>query len=197
VKLTWRLPLLAALLCASCATPQQPKTIVAPPAARIAALLDFAGPVSLTCHVATAEELAHPEPKGWGVPIASFSYADPQHSSDTIIIKIFPAGSFLGEGREKIITMLTNQPKEFQKYGGMGAFRASGGRTIYQIPLLIGMGGGMSGTLLQCRDPRYELVVLQDVDAHDGKDPKLFTNHLRPRRQVLEVIEAIESLVFR
>ena len=163
---------------------------------QVAGLVQFAGPVNLTRHVATPEQLARPNRKG--IPLASFVYSDPGHSSDTIAVKIYPAGAFLGKKRPELARWASNQATNRTDVPPpWGAFRASDGRLIYQFPLGLGPGGGAYGALLRCRDDRYEIVLIQSTNFHDDEDGKEYAHHVSPKKELRSVIEAIEMMVFR
>jgi hypothetical protein len=185
--------LVATALTSACV--KQP-TFTAPVAGRIAELLAFTGPVSLTQATATEEELAR-APKREGVPVASFRYSDPIHTSDTIRITVYPAGTFLGEERTELFEWLTKPSAAARELSpAIGIFRTADGRSIYQFPLGFGPGGSAYGALLPCRDTRYELVLSQHTNFHDDEDPKAYSNHVSPTKELKTLIETIESLVF-
>jgi hypothetical protein len=167
-----------------------------PPAERIAALLEFAGPVTLARHIASVEDLAR-APKRKGVPLASFSYSDPANTSDSITVAVYAAGAFLGAGRTELNDWISkNSTNAGEGFPATGAFPTADGRSRYQFPLGFGPGGSAYGALLPCRDSRYELVVVQSTDAHDDEDPKGYSHHVSPKKDLQSVIDAIEHLVF-
>lgn len=167
-----------------------------PPAEGIAALLEFGGPVALVCHIASAEELAR-APKRKGVPLASFSYSDPAHSSDTITVTVCPAGAFLGEKRAEFNDFVAkHSTKAGEGVPAWGIFPTADGRSIHQFPLGFGPGGSAYGALLPCRDSRYELVVVQSTNFHDDEDWKGHSHHVSPKKDLQSIIETIEKLVF-
>lgn len=183
----------AGVLTSSCA--REP-AFTPPPAERIAALLEFGGPVALVRRIAGDEDLARAS-KRKGVPLASFSYSDPAHSSDTITVAVYPAGAFLGAKRAEFDDFAA---KHSAKAGGgfpaWGTFPTTDGRGIHQFPLGLGPGGGAYGALLPCRDARYELAVVQSTNFHDDEDPKEYLHHVSPKKDLKSIIEAIEKLVF-
>jgi len=193
VKTITTISLLAAVaLCSSCA--KEP-TFTPPPPERVATLLEFAGPVVLARHIATEEELTR-APKRKGVPLASFSYSDPAHSSDTITVTVFVAGAFLGAKRAAFNDWTAKHSIKAQEgIPATGVFPAADGRSIYQFPLGFGPGGSAYGALLLCRDSRYELVVVQSTDYHD-EDPKDYSHHVSPKKDLQSIIETVETLVF-
>jgi len=153
-----------------------------PPAEKIGALLNFPGPVTLSLRVVPQEELNR-RPKR-GVRLAAYSYSDPAHTSQTISIAIYPKGEFLKDRRAE----LSRSPTTL-------ASRAPDGRSILQFPLGFGPGGEADGVLIACRDPRFEIVLIQQTDYHDDEDPKLFAHHAKPRRKIGEIVTTIEALI--
>lgn len=168
-----------------------------PPASeRIAALLEFGGPVSLVRQIATAEDLQR-QKKRRGTSIASFAYDDPEHTSETIVISVLLAGTFAGKDRAELIRWIgEHSSKDSSDLPATGSFKTSDGRSIYQFPMAMGPGGFSYGALLACRDPGYELVVVQQTDFHDDEDWKNYNHHVTPKKELRFVIEEIERLVF-
>jgi hypothetical protein len=183
----------AGVLASSCA--REP-AFTPPPAERIAALLEFGGPVALVRHIASAEDLSR-APKRKGVPLASFSYSDPAHSSDTITVTVYPAGAFLGAKRAQFSDFAAKRSTKAEEgVPASGTFPATDGRSILQFPLGFGPGGGAYGALLPCHDSRYELVVVQSTNFHDDEDGKTYSHHVSPKKDLKSIIETIEKLVF-
>jgi hypothetical protein len=182
---------IASIVVAGCAH----KAGFSPPSSeRVAGLVEFAGPVNLTRHVATPEQLARPNRKG--IPLASFVYSDLEHSSDTIAIRIYPAGAFLSTKRPELARWASNQAtNRTEASAAWGAFRASDGRPIYQLPLGLGPGGTAYAALLACRDDRYEIVLIQSTNFHDDEDGKEYAHHVSPKKELRSIIEAIEEIV--
>lgn len=190
--------LLAALaLTNSCAR----KSAFTPPSPeRIAALLEFATPVTFTRSIASPEDLAR-APKRKGVPLASFFYSDPTNTSESIKVLVYSAGAFLGAKRTELNDWIPKHSSEAREgLPAIGVFPTTDGRSCYQFPLGFGPGGSAYGALLPCRDSRYELVMIQTTDHHDDQhldpDAKDSTHHIIPKKDLRSAIEAIERLVF-
>ena len=185
--------LLAALaLSSSCAGDA---AFTAPPAERIAAILEFSAPVTLTRRIASPKDLARAS-KRKGVPLASFSYSDPAHTSDSITVTVYAAGAFLGAKRTEMNDWIHKHSiKAGEGFEAIGVFPTTDGRSCYQFPLGFGPGGSAYGAILPCRDSRYELVVVQSTDFHDGEKPKGYSHHVSPKKDLQSVIEEIEYLV--
>jgi len=169
----------------------------APPAPeRIAALLGFGGPVALTLRIASAEDLARVA-ESEGRPLASFFYADPAHTSDSIGVAVYAAGRFMGANRAKWNDWIAKRTSEVVAPDSLkvGAFPTADGRLRCQFPILLGPGGSVYGALLSCRDARYELVVSQVTNSHDGEEKEYASRHVAPKKDLLSVIEEIERLV--
>jgi len=180
-------------LCGSCA--KEP-TFTPPAAERIATLLEFAGPVALTRHIASDEDLAR-APKRKGVPLASFSYSDPSHTCDTITVTVYAAGAFLGAKRAEFNDWAAkHSTKAGEGFPATGIFPTADGRSIYQFPLGMGPGGSAYGALLPCRDSRYELVVVQSTNFHDDEDGKAYSHHVSPKKDLKTIVETVEKLLF-
>jgi hypothetical protein len=171
-------------------------TLNPPAPERIAALLDFSGPVTLTRHIATADEMAR-ELETVGIPLAAFSYSDPAHSSDSISVLVYSKGVFLDDRRAPFfadLAKLSTKPEEgFEK---SGIFPAADGRSIYQFPFGFGPGGGAYGALMACHDSRYELVLIESSSSHHGENAKEFSNSASPKKDLKSIIEAVEKLIF-
>ena len=167
-----------------------------PPPERIAALLEFAAPVSLTRRIASPEDLAR-APKRKGAPFASFSYSDPAHTSDSITVTVYAAGAFGGAKRTELNDWIPkHSTKAREGFPATGVFPTTDGRLCYQFPLGFGPGGSAYGALLPCRDSRFELVIIQTTDHHDDEDWKGYSHHISPKKDLRSAIETIERLVF-
>ncbi len=167
-----------------------------PPSDRIAALLDFNSPVSLSVRVYSKEELAR-KPED-GVPLVGYSYSDAESTSVTIMIGVFPVGEFQTEkrvGLEKWITEHATPSRD--GIPAIGAFLASDARSILQFPMGFGPGGSTEAALLTCLDSRYEIVLIQQTNSHDDEDPKTYYHHAVPQKELREIIEAIEVIIFK
>jgi hypothetical protein len=174
----------------------QEPTFVPPSAEQIGALLEFSGPVSLALRIHTREELARKPEKG--IPRAGYSYSDPAHTSESISISVYHAGDFLREKRAELMQWISKHATSGSLgIPATGGFRASDGRSIFQFPMSFGPGGWADGALLKCRNPRYEIVVVRQTDHHKNEDPNIFAHHVRSRKELREVIEAMEALVLK
>jgi hypothetical protein len=171
----------------------QESTFVPPPPGRVSALLEFPGPVPLTLRVGTREELERRPEKG--IARVAYFYSAPTHTSQSFSVAIYPAGGFLGERRTELTAWISKHAASAAAGQLAGIFRTSDGRSIFWFPLGFGPGGHAEGALLACRDPRFEIVVIQSTDHHKGQDRKLHAHHVSARKQLWEVIEAIEGLV--
>jgi hypothetical protein len=166
-----------------------------PSAEEVASLLDFAGPVSLSVRIHDKESLAR-RPKD-GISHAAYSYSDRARTSVSITIAVYPAGEFRKKIRAELIEWVTKHAAPRREgIPSIGVFRASDGRALYQFPLGFGPGGSADGALLPCRDPRYEVVIFQATDFHDD-DPTDHSHHVSPRKELREVIEAVEAILLK
>lgn len=170
----------------------------APPSPeKIVELLEFKGPVSLHVRSANEDEL---KAEAWGNAQAkvAWAYSDPAHTSDTISVIVFNAGTCFGDKRAEFIAAITKEGKSpgAEKYG-FGVFKTSDGRELYSFPMGFGPGGSADGVLIQSRDKRFELMLTQSTSFHDGEDPKSNAGHVSPTKNVKSIVEAVEKLVFR
>ena len=175
---------------------------VRPAPDRIAALLDFTGPVALAGAEATQDELSQRPKRGiQGIPLALYAYSDPKHTAYTFTVAVYLAGDFMGQTRAgffKIYADLLSNANFAdgirRKSGGskIGEFTASHGRKISQFPL----GEDDYFALLRCLDARYELVIEMDENGDNPTRNPAFSNEA-PKKDLKSVIEGVEGLVFQ
>jgi hypothetical protein len=190
------------------------KSIVAPPPAAIAALMSFNGPVTLTLERIAPEQWAHgyrgETPQISGDALAAFSYEDKSSSDHSFIVAILKAGTFFGAERARMFALiddthpklkaamvaakLSDQPKDSDLPYATNP--ASGGRIIRTFVLGVGPGGSTAGALLSCTDPRYELLLIENVDGHEDRPPPAVP-YAKPEKRLWAVMEHIERLVFQ
>ena len=192
--------LLVGTMFLACTTPPKAESnteFTAPSPERVAALLDFNGPVKLILRIAPTNELARTDPRN-GVPFASFSYADRERSSESLVITVFKAGTSFGPDRAELEKWLREVPTRMPRHqSSLGIFQAKDGRPLYQFLAGMGPGGGAYGALIQCRDSRYELVIIMTTDFHEDEDQKEYADYSRPTKELKAIIEEVERLVMR
>jgi len=193
--------LLVGTMFVACTTPpkkaESNTEFTVPSPERVAALLDFNGPVKLILRITPTNDLARTDPRN-GVPVASFSYADRERSSESLVITVFKAGTPFGPDRAELEKWLREVPTRMpQHQSGLGIFQAKDGRPLYQFLAGIGPGGGAYGALIQCRDSRYELVMIQTTNFHDEEDGKEYAHHVSPRKDLKSIIEEVERIVVK
>lgn len=178
---------------------EERSSFTAPTSERIAALLEFSGPITLNRKIATPKELKSEknQKNRNGAALDWFSYSNLEISHDVIKIGIYKKGEFLGKKRANFEESVARQGNltsgdDFPK---LGTFTAADGRTIYQFLGGIGPGGSAYAALLSCKDARYEIVIIHEkgVDENDKDD----VDDVSPKKDVKSVIEAIESIVFQ
>lgn len=99
----------------------------------------------------------------------------------------------MGAERPKVEQWLQETRKAPHDPPRWGSFASGDGRRILQLQLGMGPGGAAHAAVLPCRDGRHELVMVQASDFHDEEDGKSYMHHVSPRRELWEVMTAVEE----
>ncbi len=169
-------------------------TFAPPPPAEIARLFAFDKPVSLGLQTASAESLQHAGSREIQ-PLAMYSYSNELLTTHSFGVGVYPAGSFVVNGRCDLLEQFKANPPTGQLPGSQfGVSTAKDGRPIYQFPF--GPRGSIL-TLIPSRNGVHELMVSQSVTFHGNDVGKALADLAVPTREPKDVIEEIERLVLK
>jgi hypothetical protein len=172
---------------------QEKPAFAAPSSEQFAKLLEFSEPVNFTKTEYSEEKLKRLG-GDWGPAIAAYRYADPAHTSRSYKVAVFPTGAVFGADRKKMEEWVAQHRTDATDVESIGTFKTADGRVIQQMPLGFGPGGSEYAAILQCKDQRYEIFISEltdsDIEVQNKGTPK-------PKRELREIIEAVEALIFR